>query len=145
MNEVPPYSIFCCKGVLLLERIYPVFWNGKKVGDVQLHQKGLYYFLSCKCCLTGDNVCRLYADNNARQIPLGILVPDHNYYTLKMHIPSCKLNTDSLAFQVKSEEKKEITCILKTDKKVFCLSQLENARFQRDGAVCGLNFKNHRN
>lgn len=145
MNEAPPYSIFCCKGGLLLERIYPVFWNGKEVGDVQLHKKGLYYFLSCMCCLPGDNVCRLYADNNAWQIPLGILIPDHNYYTLKMHIPSYKLNTDSLLFRVKSEEKMEITCILKTDKKVFCLSQLENACFQRDGAVCGLNFKNHRN
>lgn len=124
-----------------MEGFYPVIFEGENVGEVQLQKKGLYYYLSCCCRLRDKAICMLCADCGEQQVQFGTLVPENEFYILKMHIQASRLSADHIVFYLKNKIKiSQMDCVLEVGKSVSCLDKLECASFQREGAVCGINF-----
>ena len=125
-----------------MEGIYPVAYHADTVGKVQLEKIGMYYFAICCCCLPENQTYRLYADVNAQQLQLGILIPEQKHYVLRVHIPCRKFCDNNTSFYVQSEcESHESACWLDARQKITCLSKLEDAYLQRNGARCQIIFK----
>lgn len=144
MNDTPPCSIVCCKGVLFVEGIYPVLFNNEKVGEVHLQKKGMYYYIFCKCRWHGKTPCVLLADCGDQPIKLGLLVPENDCHTLKTHVLCSKLPVGKVVFYITNYQMNgEITCVLKVDKSISCLEKLEYAYLLREGKTYSLGFKSN--
>lgn len=142
MNETPPRSINMLCGGVILEGKFPVCYDNCAVGEVTVCQRGLYYFISCRCTLPGKAHYRLYADCEAHMEELGVLAPDRNEYSLQIHIPCKKLCSDQPVFLVfLSKLQCEEQLILDAKAAVSCISRLENAYLQRAGDNYFLKFK----
>lgn len=104
MNVTPPCGICCCKGASVLDRVYPVCWGEKRVGDICLRKNGLYYKLGCQCSLPGNRIFRLFAEYGDWQCKIGIPAPEGGYYTLRANVRFGETPVDNLRFFVVADE-----------------------------------------
>ena len=85
-----------------MEGNYEVLYGKEAVGKVQLLRQGLYCRIICRCRLSGDQVCRLYAVSDGRQENLGVLVPDGDGFLLDRKIPAKRIGEGTLRFVLSS-------------------------------------------
>ena len=76
MNVMPPCSISCCKGAIVLNNVYPVYLGDEQVGNIILQKKGLYHKLDCRCFLPGNSIFRLFAVCGDWRCKIGIPAPE---------------------------------------------------------------------
>ncbi len=81
-----------------MEGTYGVFFGKDQAGKVQVLRQGLYYRFICRCQLSGDVVCRLYASCNGKRESLGVLVPMEGGFGLDTKIPAKRLGEGQLSF-----------------------------------------------
>lgn len=98
MNNRPPCGIGCCKGALLLEGNYGVYFGKQLAGKVQVLRQGLYYRFICRCQLTGDVVCRLKVTCGDKQESLGVVVPMDGGFGLDTRLPAKRLGEGDMTF-----------------------------------------------
>ena len=77
---------------------YSVQFGNQPAGKVQVQRQGLYYQIHCRCRLTGDVVCRLYAKSGEKQENLGVVVPMDGGFGLDTRIPVKRLGEGELTF-----------------------------------------------
>ena len=79
---------------------YEVFFGKEKAGKVQVFREGLYYRFCCRCCLTGDVVCRLMVSCGEKQENLGVVVPVGEGFGLDKRIPVKHLGEGEMTFSL---------------------------------------------
>ena len=124
-NGIPPYSIRCCKGVLVL---YNILLNDLVIGHVQVGRVGLYYKFWCICKFNDNKIYRIKVSDGITEIVLGICVPEGDHFVLNTKIPVNRLQQDSLVFR--AEPRNESIFTVETGKSFSCLDKLETARLQ---------------
>lgn len=92
-----------------MEQDYEVSFGGKPVGRVQVSRQGLYYRFCCRCRVSGDVVCRLYAQCGDNKENLGVVVPMGDGFGLDTKIPVKRLGEGTMEFRLvpKSEKNPE--------------------------------------
>lgn len=83
-----------------MEGYYPVSYQGKPVGKVQVLRKGLYYSFHCRCRMESDIVCRLIAKWANGWENLGIPVPEGDGLELNRRLPAKRLGEEHLEFML---------------------------------------------
>lgn len=79
---------------------YEVFFGSQPVGRVQVTKQGLYYRFFCRCRISGDVVCRLFAQCGENRENLGVVVPVEDGFGLDTRIPTKKLGEGEMEFRL---------------------------------------------
>lgn len=79
---------------------YEVFFGSQPVGRVQVTKQGLYYRFFCRCRISGDVVCRLFAQCGENRENLGVVVPVEDGFGLDTRIPAKKLGEGEMEFRL---------------------------------------------
>lgn len=61
----------------------PIYDGGQVCSSLKVEREGLYYHFSCRCELPKGQMRRVYAINGLQIVPLGLLMPDGDGYTLR--------------------------------------------------------------
>ena len=77
---------------------YPVFFGKDQVGKVQVLRDGLYSRFICRCCLSGDIMCRLHVRAGGGWISLGVVVPVDSGFGLDTKLPAKRLGKEEPEF-----------------------------------------------
>lgn len=83
-----------------MERSYPITVNGEHAGKVSVQRSGLYFHFSCRCCLSGDMMYRLFLTCGSVQENLGILVPMDGSFVLHTKLPAKRLGEGEMSFSL---------------------------------------------
>lgn len=89
-----------------MEKNYEVYFGESTVGRVQMLRQGLYYQIHCRCRLTGNVICRLYASVGDQRENLGVLVPMDGGFGLDTRIPVKRLGEGELRFDAGPKHEK---------------------------------------
>jgi len=89
-----------------LERSYLVTAGKKSTGKVTVHRQGLYYRISCRCSLSGDDMYRLVVTCGSVQEKLGILVPKDGSFVLETSVPVKRIGEGDMSFSLLSKQEK---------------------------------------
>lgn len=81
-----------------MEGNYPVFYQGRPVGKVQVMRKGLYYSFHCRCRMESGVVCRLIAKWADGWENLGIPVPEGDGLELNRKLPAKRIGEEQPEF-----------------------------------------------
>lgn len=81
-----------------MEGNYPVFYQQKAVGKVQVIKKGLYYSFHCRCRMESGTVCRLVAKWPNAWENLGIPVPEGDGLELDRKLPAKRMGEETPEF-----------------------------------------------
>ena len=118
---------------------YPITWNGKTIGQVQILLKGLYCHFYGECSYNETAVCRLMMRCDAWVEKLGIMVPEGNLFVLKKQIPAKKIPDEKLEFFILSElegQEAGIFVPISSEEPFEYLTNMKNAVFEnRDGVI----------
>lgn len=89
-----------------MEQDYEVLFGGKPTGKVRVTRDGLYYRFCCRCRLSGDVVCRLYAQCGDKRENLGVVIPMEDGFGLETRLPVKRLGEGDMEFRLipKSEK-----------------------------------------
>lgn len=119
---------------------YPILRGGETIGQASVEKKGLYYYFSCRCCLSGEVIYRLMASCGENRENLGIPVPEGDTFVLNTRIPVNKLGQGDLAIQaVPRHGKLDGKFIpISPDEPFNYLRQLEKAVFEKRNGQPGI-------
>lgn len=142
MNEMPPCSIGCCKGAIVMKRTYPIYFEDKEIGTVNLQQSGLYYMVVCQCKLTGNKIFKLYAQCGDRVIKVGTPAPDGDGFSLHANLYLGNISIEQVRFFVLPADKiASRQCLTVTEYAPFpYIDSLECAVFSQDNGKPGIWF-----
>ena len=70
---------------------YSILRGGEPIGQACVEKKGLYYYFSCRCDLSGEVIYRLTVSCGEKCENLGVPVPEGNTFVLNTRIPANKL------------------------------------------------------
>ena len=108
---------------------YSVYHGNKIVGQVAVEKCGLYYKISCRCDLPGDDIFRLTVDSNDKSVTVGVLVPEDGCFALEMSVPIKKLGSGELRFLVLGSRQSEIFLPITEAEEFSHLKKLRSACF----------------
>lgn len=103
MNVSPLCRICCGKGALLLEGNYPIYLDGRIVGQAAVCREGLYWHFRCQCRRSWEVVSRLYVTDGEKTECLGVPVPEGTVFRLDTRIPQKKLGEEKFRFYVRPD------------------------------------------
>lgn len=136
------HPLFCIplqQGVLLLDK-YNVNLNDQLVGSVQIHKKGLFYCVRCRCNVNEKALYRLIAICDGRMVDLGICVPFYDGFGVDTMIKAEKIEAKELRFLLKdsSEHREGQFYPLSEEEPFENMELIMNTRFEKRGDICGL-------
>ena len=139
MNEKPPYRIDCGKGVLCMVKVYPITFEGRKVGEAKVERLGMFLLIRCECDAGLQGNCSIKACCGGKEVELGRCFPCNSGFRLERRM-SVKyfLDTD-LSFHILRENEEKFIPLY-TDKPFESLSQLSLAHFAVRHGQSGLVF-----
>ena len=124
-----------------MEGIYPIYWDEKTIGQVQISRKGLYYLFVCKCSFTESCVCRLMIRCGTKTERIGILVPEGDAFVLKKQIPIKNFHSEKPVFYILCDipgDKKGLFVPVTPKEPFRYLSKLQNAVFANQEGIQGV-------
>ena len=127
-----------------MEKYYSVSWKGSSCGKVSVRQQGLYYCFRCRCILDCDKIYRLMLSCGDYRESLGVLVPDHDAFTLTAKLPAKRIGEGEWSFHIapKQEEFTGIFVPIKPEEPFAYISRLkESFLLSRNGQV-GIRIEN---
>jgi hypothetical protein len=122
---------------------YPIFRGGEIIGQACAEKKGLYYYFSCRCDLSGEVIYRLTVSCGEKCENLGVPVPDGKNFALNTRIPVNKLGEGDMTVRAVPKhgapEGKFIP--ISPDEPFAYLRQLEKAVFEKRNGQPGIVLK----
>ena len=119
---------------------YPILRGGETIGQASVEKKGLYYYFSCRCSLSGEVIYRLVASCGEKRENLGVPVPEGETFVLNTRIPVNKLGQGTVTIQAVpkhgSLDGKFIP--ISPDEPFEYLRQLEKAVFEKRNGQPGI-------
>ena len=119
-----------------MEGSYEILMGGKRVGTAQITRQGLYYWFDCRCCLSGDVMCRLAVTCGGKTHSLGIPVPEGESFVLRTRLPVKQLGKGVPEIRVQPKHRPVGTVFvpLSPEEPFAYLSRLKDAFLEiRDG------------
>ena len=123
-NEIPPYSIECCKGGYVL---YEIYWKDRPVGKVEVTQEGLYYRFCCTCTLPDGEFYRVSVTDGVSRYDLGLCVPDGKNFVCNTRLPRKLLKGEKLSFTLLGKDTPLVSVPIATGVPFDYLHKLETA------------------
>lgn len=126
-----------------MEGVFDITLGGRPVGQAAVFREGLYLYFDCRCCLSGETVCRIRVRCGEKEADLGIPVPEGRDFVLRKKLPAKKLGDGVPEFWVAPKKVKlpENWAPVRAEEPFAYLSRLEDAYLEvRDGQV-GINFR----
>ena len=74
-----------------MEGVFDITLGGRPVGQAAVFREGLYLYFDCRCCLSGETVCRIRVRCGEKEADLGIPVPEGRDFVLRKKLPAKKL------------------------------------------------------
>ena len=78
---------------------YPILRGGETIGQALVEKKGLYYYFSCRCDLSGEVIYRLTACCGEQCENLGVPVPGDGAFVLKRSIAASRLGQGEITLR----------------------------------------------
>lgn len=83
---------------------YPIKFENREAGEVQVEKRGLYYYFSCHCELPDRRIYRVILSiGNTRQ-NLGICVPCEDRFTLFKRMPVKRIAGEDWVFTLHPDD-----------------------------------------
>ena len=119
---------------------YNVYLDEKAVGIVQMHKKGLFYNVHCRCSLHEQSIHRLTADCDGRIVDLGICIPYFDGFGIDTMIKASNLNAGDIKFTLSTEKisEKEFFVPIHVNTHFNNIDIIMYAKFERRNGVPGL-------
>ena len=92
--------------MISLNGSYELKQGDKVVGNVQVEKQGLYYRISCRCRLTGNEIHRLTVTCGGRTENLGICVPMEGGFGVEKKLPCKNLGQGTPEFTLVPKQEK---------------------------------------
>ena len=122
---------------------YPILRGGETIGQACVERKGLYYYFSCRCKLSGEVIYRLTVSCGEITENLGVPVPEGEDFVLMTRIPASRLGQGEMTLRaVPKHGKPEGKFIpIAPDEPFAYLRQLEKAVFEKRNGQMGIILK----
>ena len=119
---------------------YPIFRGGEPIGEAVVEKRGLYYWFSCRCVLSGEVIYRLTVSSGDSCENLGIPVPENGEFALKARIPASRLGQGALTVRAvpKHGQLEGKFIPISPDEPFAYLRQLEKAVFEKRNGQAGI-------
>lgn len=128
-----------------MQETYPIFLEGRTVGQAEMIREGLYCRFHCRCRLPGGQIHRVFLEWDGGEEPLGVLAPSGGAFCLDTRIPAKRLGQGTLRFRVgpkpKQEQEQGAFVPLVPDQPFPDLYRLKNARFVQIDGKPGIVFQ----
>ena len=85
---------------------YEIKQGDKVIGKVRVEKQGLYYQISCRCQLTGNDIHRLVVTCGGRTENLGICVPMEGGFGVEKKLPCKRLGQGTPEFTLVPKQEK---------------------------------------
>lgn len=95
-----------------MDGTYQVHFMDRVVGSISLETKGLYCHYHCACKLAKDQIYRVVAFTNDKQINMGVCVPKGECWETKGRFPIRLISSPELHFEIVCDENKGEVCPL---------------------------------
>ena len=83
-----------------MSETYDITYDGAHVGNAKMKKQGLYYTISCRCCLPDAGLYRIHAIAGGRREDLGICVPMGDAFGMDKMIPVKYLGEEGVFFEL---------------------------------------------
>lgn len=88
------------QGGITLIGVYEILDNGRAAGKATVEKQGLYYRISCRCCLTGEVMHRIVVSCGEKRVDLGVLIPMEGQFGVNIRIPCKRIGEGEFQFQL---------------------------------------------
>lgn len=109
-------------------RVYPITYNGQRVGTAEVKQQGLFLVIHCECDTDLHDTYSIVASSKGKTVELGCYVPGSDGCSLERRISVKHISGEEITFLI-APVKKEMVVPVYTDKPFPYLSQLSSAHF----------------
>ena len=120
--------------------VFEIKDGSSSVGKATVQQQGLYYGISCRCCLEKQGMYRLIVYCNEKQEDLGTLVPMDGAFGLEKRIPVKRLGEGTPEFLLMSKDRirKEKYVPVYPEEPFSYMSRLKDAYLERRNGQLGI-------
>ena len=117
------------QGGIILKEQYPIYLTEKKVGEACLEKKGMFWHITLRCSVTGEQPFRILVESGTQQTDLGIYPSDAVCGEVERWVSVKTLPIGGLSFQLVPQKTGQRILVL--EKKPFsALDKLSSGRFQ---------------
>ena len=138
MNIPLPHKL--AAGGIFLKEQYDVFLDGKCVGGVKVTKSGLYYLLSCRCCLPKRGPYKIVLSSGEKEYDLGLCVPVDGALGMNTRITSKNISSGDWKFRA-APRNNEVFVPIETGSVFPYIYALRRARFAVENTVAGLRLQ----
>ena len=126
-----------------MEGNYPIYLDGRIVGQVAVSREGLYLRFRCRCRRSWEVVSRLYVTDGERTECLGVPVPEGTMFHLDTRVAQKKLGEEQLRFYVRPDrvQPDEFFAPIRPEEPFAYLSRLKDAYLARKDEQIGVMMK----
>ena len=121
-----------------MEGNYPIFLDGKIVGQAAVGREGLYWRFRCQCRRSWEQVSRLYVTDGEKTECLGVPVPEGSVFRLDTKLPQKKLGEGKFRFYVGADRVRpdEFFAPIRPEEPFAYLARIKDAYLaRRDGQI----------
>lgn len=128
-----------------MEGTYELTRGDQHVGVVQVSRQGLYLHFSCRCDLSGTEICKVLMRCGGQEENLGVLVPVEGRFGLEKKLPAKRLGQGTPEFcLVTRQEQSDFRFVPIYPEEPFAyLHRLENAFLARQDGHLGIVIRKH--
>ena len=120
-----------------MEKQYPIYYGGEKVGEARLEQKGMFWHVKCRCMLETADTVRIIAKSKQHKLDLGLYPRDTRGSQVERWLSAKTLSSAEVVFYL--ERQKQEYFVPVTETAPFpALEKLSKARFASDADEPGL-------
>lgn len=140
---IPPCRIRLQQGGLIMKPNYAVRYNKTDVGEVTVHQEGLYLKFHCLASLPKNDIYRLQLLNGNNFINLGVLLPVNGHFELRKSIPFKTLCDDKFDFEIIADSEEDSFFAVTENQPFLHINRLHLAKFTVQDGIPGVLIPNH--
>ena len=123
-----------------MESVYPVFYEGKRIGNGCVVRNGLYHKISCRCTLPEGEPFRLLMSSSQRKLDLGICVPFGTVFGIDTNVPAKLTGEAPFEFTAVMHTKREHATFVpvRCDEPFCFITALKGSILWKEGNVTGV-------
>ncbi len=119
---------------------YPLYYNGKVIGNVLLYPQGQFYDLGCRFAVKAEGPLHLYVECGETAIDLGLCVPYGEEMGIKRCFAKNKLGTGERQFYIQGPLPDSCFEPLHGDRPFLRMTELMQGRFEMRLGAPGILF-----
>lgn len=107
---------------------YPIVFENRTVGQVEVSKKGLYYHFTCQCTPPDSKIYRIVISSENAEQSLGICVPEGKNFGLSKRLPVKSIKDGEWEFYLRPKDAVNSLVSAVSEEEPFpLLDKLENS------------------